>query len=58
MVTLRKRGEVYYACFRVNGKQIHRTLNTTDDGEADYILCDIRRVLHRLETGQQDLPPD
>ncbi len=44
MATLRRRGDVYYACFRVNGKQVHRSLNTTDESEAGYLLCDIKRV--------------
>ena len=45
-----KRGEVYYSCFSVNGKQVRRRLST--DLEVSKVM--MRKLQMRHEAGEAD----
>jgi integrase len=57
MTSLRVRGDTYHAIFRVEGRQYERSLKTNDRRDAEFVVHGIERMLHRLRTGQEKIPP-
>ncbi|MEO2012655.1 MAG: tyrosine-type recombinase/integrase [Pirellulaceae bacterium] len=56
MASLQQRGNTYHIAFRFDGRQISRSLKTSDRDEADHRLNCVQRLLYRLETGQEEVP--
>ncbi len=58
MASLHRRGKTFHLVFRVEGRQVSRSLKTADEEEADFRLSCVKRILYRVETGQEVVPLD
>ncbi len=58
MASLHRRGETFWVKFRFAGKQVFRSIKTSNPKEASRLQGQIERTLHDLETGRLVLSED
>jgi len=57
MANLGRKGDLYVARFRFQGKEYKKSLKTTRKPDAQAALLGIERAIHALTTGLAEVPP-
>ncbi len=57
MANLGRKGDYFVARFRYQGKEFKKSLRTTNPTDARAAMHSVEQVLHRLATGQIQIPP-
>src|SRR4051812_32472503 len=57
MANLGRKGDVYVARFRYQGKEYKKSLKTSEPGDARAAMHAVEQTIHRLVTGMIQVPP-